>query len=97
LSVNSGEADRLPNTLNVNFPGVSGGELLARAPELCASTGSACHSAGSHSSATLAAMGVDPEAARGAVRLSLGWFTSQDEIDRAASLLLAAWEDLSTR
>src|SRR4030095_14820435 len=34
-------APRLPNTLSVSFPGVSGHELLARIPELCASTGSA--------------------------------------------------------
>jgi cysteine desulfurase len=94
LLVHGGEAARLPNTLSVGFPGVVGADLLARAPELCASTGAACHGAAGHVSATLAAMGVPVEAARGTVRLSLGWTTSQDEVDRAANLLLAAWEDL---
>ncbi|HZL87222.1 MAG TPA: cysteine desulfurase family protein [Pirellulaceae bacterium] len=85
-------APRLPNTLSVSFPGVAGHELLARIPELCASTGSACHSGTAAMSPTLAAMGVEAEAARGTVRLSLGWYTSEDEVDRAASLLAGAWE-----
>jgi cysteine desulfurase len=94
LPINGGAAPRLPNTLSVNFPGVVGAELLGRCPELCASTGSACHSGATHLSPTLAAIGVQPEAARGAVRLSVGWHTTEDEIDRAAELLLAAWEAL---
>ncbi|MCI0361737.1 MAG: cysteine desulfurase [Planctomycetaceae bacterium] len=88
---------RLPNTLSVAFPGVSGQELLARIPELCASTGSACHSTGRSISPTLAAMGVSDEAARGTVRLSVGWQTTEEDIDRAASLLLGAWEGLRTQ
>jgi len=86
--------ERLPNTLSVSFPGVSGHELLARIPELCASTGSACHSTGRSISPTLAAMGVSDEAARGTVRLSVGWQTTDEDVDRAASLLLGAWEGL---
>jgi cysteine desulfurase len=67
---------------------------LARIPELCASTGSACHSTGSSISPTLAAMGVSDEVARGTVRLSVGWQTTEDDVDRAAGLLLGAWEAL---
>lgn len=85
-------ADRLPNTLFASFPRVSGHEMLVRLPELCASTGSACHSGSLTMSPTLAAMGVQPEVARGAIRLSLGWTTSEEEVERAASLLLGAWE-----
>jgi cysteine desulfurase len=44
LRVNGADAPRLPNTLSVSFPEVAGADLLARIPELCASTGSACHS-----------------------------------------------------
>lgn len=95
LTVNGGDVDRLPNTLSVSFPGVGGREILARAPELCASTGSACHSTGHIESATLSAMGKDLGQITGTVRLSCGWYTSQDEIDRAASLLIDAWENLS--
>jgi len=39
-------------------------------------------------------MGVSDPVARGTVRLSLGWFTTEDEIERAASLLIGAWEAL---
>jgi cysteine desulfurase len=94
LTVNGAPNDRLPTTLSVNFPGVSGSELLARTPELCASTGAACHSASTGCSPTLDAIGLDPKVARGTVRLSVGWDTSEEEIDCAADLLLAAWEAL---
>jgi cysteine desulfurase len=94
LTVHGERAERLPNTLGVSFPEVPARELLARAPELCASTGAACHSGAAAMSPTLAALGLSLERARGSVRLSLGWYTSEEEIDRAASLLIAAWEDL---
>ena len=94
LAVNGGQTERLPNTLSVIFPNVVGHDLLARIPELCASTGAACHSGATSMSATLAALGLDHEQAAGTMRLSVGWYTSEEEIDRAASLLIAAWEDL---
>ena len=97
LRLNAQLSPRLPNTLSVSFPGVAGHELLDRIPELCASTGSACHSESAAVSPTLAAMGISPDQARGTVRLSLGWYTTEDEIDRAASLLIGAWEALGDR
>lgn len=95
LTINGQDAARLPNTLSVNFPDVSAAEILARLPDLCASTGSACHSSVSSMSATLAAIGLDPDDARGTMRLSVGWFTSEEEIDRASNLLIGAWESLT--
>jgi cysteine desulfurase len=92
LTANGAKAERLPNTLSVNFPGVVGTELLARIPELCAATGAACHSGSTSMSATLKAIGLSPEVARGTLRLSCGWYTSEEEIIRAASLLVGAWE-----
>jgi cysteine desulfurase len=94
LTVNGELAPRLPNTLSVNFPGVVGGELLARLPEICASTGAACHSSGTSMSATLRAMGLSTSVAGGTVRLSLGWPTTPDDVTRAAELLIDAWEAL---
>ncbi len=93
LVVHGEAADRLPNTLSVSFPGVSGVELLRRIPEICASTGAACHS-DTHNSSTLGAMGVAVETVRGTVRLSVGWHTNQEEIERASNLLVDAWENL---
>jgi cysteine desulfurase len=94
LSVNGEQAERLPNTLSVNFPDVVAGDLLRQTPELCASTGAACHSGSTHMSATLSAIGLEPTVARGTMRLSVGWYTDEDQIDRAAQLLVAAWENL---
>jgi cysteine desulfurase len=83
--------ERLPNTLFVSFPGVAGERLLASIPELAASTGSACHSGSDAPAASLLAIGVPEEQARGPVRLSLGRATTAKEIERAANLLTAAW------
>jgi cysteine desulfurase len=94
LIVHGDGAELLPNTLSVNFPDVHGHELLSRIPELCASTGAACHSGDSALSATLAAMGLVADQTCGTVRLSVGWQTSKDEIEKAASLLIDAWEAL---
>jgi cysteine desulfurase len=79
----------LCNTLNVSFPGVSGSAVLRHAPDICASTGSACH--GEEESSVLSAMGVPPESARGAVRLSLGRLTGPEEIERAVACLSKAY------
>lgn len=97
LKLNGHPDKRLANTLNIRFPGVSGDRLLARAPEVAASTGSACHAGEMSASAVILAMGVAPAEALGSVRLSLGCATSEAEVRRAASALVAAWEQLSER
>jgi cysteine desulfurase len=89
LVLNGPERERLPNTLNVSFPGLSGGDILGGIPELAASLGAACHSGEETISPVLAAMGVSLEVARGAVRLSVGRPTTREEVERAAELLLA--------
>jgi len=87
-------ADRLPNTASIAFPGVLGGDMLARVPEVCASLGAACHSSGEHSSGTLHAMGVDSELAKGTIRFSFGRKTTVADAERAATLMVGAWEAL---
>jgi len=94
LALNGDLDERLPNTLNLSFPGVSGRDLLARTPEIAASVGSACHEEADAVSGVLGAMGVSPERARGAVRLSLGAPTTDDDISQAADALVAAWRAL---
>ena len=74
---------RLPNTLNVSVPGRYGDEILARMPEIAASTGSACHTGERALSPVLAAMGVAPAVGHGAVRLSVGRGTTAAEVDAA--------------
>ena len=80
---------RLPNTLNVAFPGIVGADLLAKLPEVAASTGSACHSGSVRLSPVLEAMGIDPKVGMGAVRFSLGRATTEAEIDTVSDRLLA--------
>ena len=95
LLLNGHPEHRLPNTLHVSFPGISGRDLLAAAEaSVAASVGSACHSHGDAVSGVLAAMGCSAERARGAVRLSVGRETSAEDIERAAAALISAWRKL---
>ncbi len=89
---------RLPNTLQVSFPSVTGRALLhAAATTVAASVGSACHSEHDAVSGVLAAMSIDAPRAAGAVRLSVGAMTTDDEIDRAVAGLISAWHGLADR
>lgn len=90
------EADRrTAGTLCVALPGVTGSDLLSAAREVHAmACGSGAPPAGVTLSPALRALGADPVAARGAVRLSLGWYTGADEVDAAADALLEAWDRL---
>jgi cysteine desulfurase len=97
LILNGHPTYRLPNTLHGSFPDVSGRALLKEAAAtVAASVGSACHEEGDQVSGVLAAMGVDATHARGAVRLSVGLFTTQDEIECAGRALVAAWNRLKS-
>jgi len=91
LALNGHEEQRLPNTLNVRFPGVSGSALLTAAREVAASTGSACHEGGETPSPVILAMGVPEHEALGSVRLTLGRSTTGQDVDRAAAILGRAW------
>jgi cysteine desulfurase len=75
---------------------VSGRGLLARAAEVAASVGSACHEEGAGVSGVLGAMGFSQERARGAVRLSIGEPIMEADIREAADALIAAWRALVT-
>jgi cysteine desulfurase len=86
---------RLPNTLNVRFPRVTGTALLEATPEIAASTGSACHEGHERASAVLLAMGIPPGEAIGSVRLTLGRGTTREDVHRAADALVAAWRRLT--
>jgi cysteine desulfurase len=78
---------RLPGTLNVSIDGVRGCALLAALPEIAAATGSACHEGVDAPSEVLLAMGLPAERANAAVRLSLGRWTTEDQLERATRLI----------
>ena len=79
--LNGHPTERLPNTLNVSFPGKVGAEILRALDGVAASTGSACHSGLIELSPVLKAMNVPAEAGMGAIRFSLGRATTEEEIE----------------
>ncbi|MGG3466852.1 cysteine desulfurase family protein [Neobacillus pocheonensis] len=85
--LNGHSKERLPNTLNVNFVGKIGQELLSAMPLLAASTGSACHAGNVELSPVLKEMGVSEEVGMGAIRFSLGRNTTKEEIDQVMTWL----------
>ena len=86
---------RLPNTLSVSFRALSAADILDKVSDvLAASAGAACHSTGSTMSAVLQAMGLSPDYGFGTVRLTVGRYTSEAEVDEAARALAAAANSL---
>ncbi len=88
---------RLPNNLNVEFPGIDGGTLLAELSRagVAASAGSACSSDQPRPSHVLLAVGLSDEEARRSLRFGLSRLTTAAEIDRAAAAILAAFRRLT--
>ena len=97
LRLNGHPTERLPNTLNVSIDGVDSNLLLDCTPEIAASTGSACHSGGREPSSVLLAMGQDPDRARSALRLSVGRWSTEQEVCLAADAIARSVTELRRR
>ena len=69
--------------------GMDGEEILAHAPEIAASTGAACHAGRTEPSAVLLSLGIPQDQALGAIRLSLGRWTTETQVEQAARALMA--------
>jgi cysteine desulfurase len=80
---------RLPNTLNLSFLYIEGESLLLNMDleGIAASSGSACSSGSPEPSHVLLAMGIPPEVAQSAIRFSLGWSNTEEEIDYVTEVL----------
>ncbi|MEW6733562.1 MAG: cysteine desulfurase family protein [Acidobacteriota bacterium] len=89
ILLNGHPTERLPNTLNLSFPGCDGQEILISSG-VAASLGAACHTSSREPSAVLSAMGVSREDALGAIRFSFGKMTDENQVLRAASLIVQA-------
>ncbi|MHB0955481.1 MAG: cysteine desulfurase family protein [Pirellulaceae bacterium] len=85
--LNGHPTERLPNTLNISFPGYQGDDLLGRLSGVAASTGSACHAGQAEMSPVLRAMGIDETIGLSAIRFSLGRTTTLTEVERVVELL----------
>jgi len=90
-----GDTARLPNTVSVRFPGVSGATVLAGAPEVAASTGAACHQGDETASRGIVALGIPETEALGTVRLTMGRSTDAKSVERAAAALARSMRSLA--
>ncbi|HTR82339.1 MAG TPA: aminotransferase class V-fold PLP-dependent enzyme [Bacteroidota bacterium] len=100
-SRNGHPSNRLYNNLNVTFPYVRADGLMAKLKKDAAfSSGSACSSAdleAGHASHVLTAIGVDEDAARNTIRIGLGRFTTQEEIDFAGAKIVEAVNNIRSQ
>ena len=90
IVVNGSTEARIPGNLNLTFPVATAADLMARVPDLCVSTGSACSSATIEPSYVLRALGLSDDDASRTLRIGIGRFTSPADIDYAAAALTAA-------
>ena len=87
---------RVPGSLNLGIPGVLGEELVqAVTTDIAISTGAACSTGSPKPSHVISALGIDPELAASGVRISLGRFTTNDEISTAIMSLRTAIDMLN--
>ena len=86
-TLNGSAAHRLPGTLNISFAYVEGESLLMGLKDVAISSGSACTSASLEPSYVLKAMGLDDELAHSSLRITVGRFTTLEEIDFIADLI----------
>jgi len=96
MIVSAEAVERHPGSLHVRFPDVDAEDLLARLqPGVAAASGSACTSGHMQNSHVLRAIGLDEAEAREGIRLSLGRFTSEIEVERAAEAIADALAEIS--
>ena len=93
--VNGHPTQRLPNTCSIGFRGREADSILAGLPTVAASAGAACHSDRVELSHVLEAMRVPTEYAMGTLRLTVGRYTTEDEIDRAIAEIIEVVARLS--
>ena len=94
--LNSGFANRVPNTTNIGFEYIEGELILLHLSDfgICASSGSACTSGSLEPSHVLRAMGVPFTALHGSIRFSLSRFTTEKEVDSVISIMPRVIEKL---
>ncbi|HTX88064.1 MAG TPA: IscS subfamily cysteine desulfurase, partial [Bacteroidales bacterium] len=94
VQLNGHPVKRLPNTLNVSFPGADAQLMLSRMEGVAASAGAACHSGADITSPVLQAMKLTPEAMMGAIRFSVGRMTTGEDIRAAIKNITETYDAL---
>ncbi len=92
--VNGDLERRIPHNLNVSFNFVEGESLIMAVKDIAVSSGSACTSASLEPSYVLRALGRNDELTHSSIRITLGRFTTEDEVDYAAQLIRRKVEKL---
>ncbi|MBV8032343.1 MAG: IscS subfamily cysteine desulfurase [Betaproteobacteria bacterium] len=87
MYVNGDLERRIPHNLNVSFNFVEGESLIMAVKDIAVSSGSACTSASLEPSYVLRALGRSDELAHSSIRITLGRFTTREEVDYAADLI----------
>jgi len=90
IYLNGHEKQRIPGNLNISFAYVEGEGLMMGIKNLCLSSGSACTSASLEPSYVLYALGVEDEMAHTSLRIGIGRFTTEEELDAAADSIIAS-------
>ena len=88
VHVNGGMKQRIPGNLNISVEGVDAESLMVSLPDLAVSSGSACTSALAKASYVLDAIGLTTDLAESSLRIGLGRFTLQEEVNYAANRLV---------
>lgn len=95
LIVNGDSINRLSGNLHISIPDIPNSAIIARVRDrLAISTGAACSSGVESPSHVLQALGLSQEAMDGALRIGIGKFTTDEEIERAAEIILTTVRDI---
>jgi cysteine desulfurase len=94
VTVNGTLESRLPNNLNLSFPGVEGAAMIAAMKDLAVSSGAACSSATEGPSHVLEALQMDESLILSSIRFGLHRFTTQEEMDYAAEQVVTTAQRL---
>ncbi|MEL0257951.1 MAG: IscS subfamily cysteine desulfurase [Gammaproteobacteria bacterium] len=94
IYLNGDLENRIPGNLNISFNYVEGESLIMAIKDIAVSSGSACTSASLEPSYVLRALGRDDELAHSSIRITIGKYTTEEEVDYAVDLLKKSVEKL---
>jgi cysteine desulfurase len=97
IRINAESATRLPGTLNVILPGISGEAMmhLLDLKGICVSTGSACNSGKDEPSHVLLALGMSAQEAKSSIRISYGRYNTLHEVNEIVSAICKAYDKIA--
>ena len=94
IQLNGCIKNRIAGNLNISFNGIDGASLLPRLHDIAVSSSSACSSSSLHPSYVLRALGLDADLAKSSIRISIGRFTTEHDIEKTISILIKQIKDL---